>query len=185
MKAMSNFKNSLDSVATGKRILFLGSLSLVSSALFLRFGFADIPTRTLLDTTFNFTPAQVHSVLRSYSPSMMNQYVRAEIIDLVMAPLTCTTEVLLFVYAFRGWAWAQWTCILPIGVLTSNTIKDLSMLGIIKAYPNISVSIVQFTNIVNMIKTVLVGLSFSLVLVALGSIVIRSLHRRIPQAASA
>ena len=182
---MSNIKNFLNSLATGKRLLLLSSLSLVSSGLFLRFGFAGIPTRTLLDTTFHFTPAQVHEVLGSYSPTMMNQYVRAEIIDLVLAPLTCTTEALLLVYGFRGWPWVQWACVLPVGLLASNTIKDLLMLGIIKVYPNIPATVVQITSLVNLIKTVLVGLSLSLVLVALGGIVVRFLHRGIWRKASA
>ena len=176
---MSNIKNLLDSLATGKRLVLLSSLSLLSSGLFLRFGFADIPTRTLLDTTFHFTPVQVHEVLGSYSPTMMNQYVRAEIIDMVMAPLTCTTEALLLVYAFRRWPWAQWACVLPVGVLASNTIKDLLMLGVIKASPTIPVPVVPMASLANLIKTVLVGLSLSLVLVALGSIVVRLLSRAI------
>lgn len=182
---MSNIKNLLDSLATGKRLILLSSLSLLSSGLFLRFGFADIPTRTLLDTTFHFTPVQVHEVLGSYSLTMMNQYVRAEIIDLVMAPLTCTTEALLLVYGFRGWPRAQWACVLPIGVLVSNTIKDLLMLGIIKAYPTISVTVVLVTSLVNLIKTVLVGLSLLLVLVVLGNIVVCFLSRGIWRKASA
>lgn len=176
---MSNVKTLLDSLATGKRLLLLSSLSLVGSGLFLRFGFADIPTGTLLDTTFHFTSAQVYEVLGSYSPTMMSQYVRVEIIDLVLALLTCTTEALLLVYGFRGWPWAQWTCILPMGLLASNTIKDLLMLGIIKAYPNIPAIVVQVTSLVNLSKTILVGLSLSLVVVALGSSVVRLLSRGI------
>jgi hypothetical protein len=184
MNVMSDIKNLLDALATGKRLVLLSSLSLLSSGLFLRFGFADLPTRTLLDTSFHFTPVQVHEVLGSYSPTMMNQYVRAEIIDLVMAPLTCTTEALLLVSGFREWPWAQWACVLPIGVLASNTIKDLLMLGIIKAYPTVPVTVVQVTSLMNLIKTVLVGLSLSLVLVALGNIVVRFLSRGIWRKAS-
>jgi hypothetical protein len=63
--------------------------------------------------------------------------------------------------------------------MTFNTIKDLFMLGIINAYPHEPAAIVQFTNIINMIKTVLVDCSFLLVFVALGLIMVRFLRRRV------
>jgi hypothetical protein len=182
---MKPWKHFVDTHITGKHLLILSGLSILCSGLFLRFGFPGIPTRTLLDTTFNFRPEQVHEVLGSYSPAVMKQYVRTEIIDMVMAPLTCLTEALIIVSGFRQWARVQWLGFLPVGLLTMNTLKDLLMLGIIKAYPHESALVVQVTNIVNMIKTVLVTASLLLACAAGISIIVRAILRHIRLAASA
>src|SRR6266568_3683229 len=105
-KEMSQFKHYLDTRVTGKRVLVLSVLSTAFLGLFFGLVFSDIPTNTLLDTHFNFSAVQVHTVLGSYSLTMMNHYVRAEIIDLVGMVLVCMTQSSIIAYACRQWAWA-------------------------------------------------------------------------------
>ena len=102
----------------------------------------------------------------------------------MIAPLTCTTEALVIVYGFRGWPGAQLACIVPLGLLASNTVKDVLMLSIVKTSPHESTAVVRYTSITNMIKTVLVGLSLSLVLAATGSIIARFLRQHTSRVAN-
>src|SRR5882672_6646893 len=115
---MSQFKHYLDTRVTGKRVMVLSALSIAFLGLFFGLAFSDIPTNTLLDTHFNFSAVQVHTVLGSYSLTMMSHYVRVEIIDLVGMVLVCMTQSSIIVYVCRRWAWAQLASAVPLGAMT-------------------------------------------------------------------
>lgn len=150
----------------GKLVATLSILAIMALGLYFSLAFKGIDLKTMLDTTFNFNPSQVHSVLGGYDVTLRGHYMIAEIIDFVTMIFVSLVQAIVVMRAFNTISWGGKLYIIPIAAMALNSLKVIAIITILLQFPNESIALANLANVVNMAKTIFVDGSLGLVLVS-------------------
>lgn len=159
--------NNLNKIANnGRLVAMLSVLAIVALGLYFSLAFQGIDLKTLLDTTFNFSPAQVHSVLDGYGATLRNRYLGAELIDFGTMIFVSWVQAVVVMRAFSPMRWGRKLFLVPLVAMALNSLKDIALVTVLLQFPNESTALASLANIINMAKTIFVDASLGLVLIA-------------------
>lgn len=167
MRLTSRLSRTLDRLATGRR----AAIALAASAVFLvpymTLVFADLTARgPLLDQQLTFSPAEFHAVLAGYGTVLRGHYLRAEIVDLAIAPV-CFAIALAISAGLRAAGRDSRLALVPVVAGILNDVKALCFIGSISTFPRESEALVWIASGINTAKSLAMAASLVLLLIAL------------------
>jgi hypothetical protein len=163
--------------SNGKLVGSLSILAIVVLSLYFGLAFRGIDTKTLLDTSFNFSSTHLYDVLGGYSAVQHTHYLAAEIIDFAVMIFVGFVEVLVIVRAFNLWRWGVRLYLLPVVATVLNGLKDVTIVALLLLLPRELYSLANATNALNMAKTIFVDASLSVVLMAAIILLVRRMRK--------
>jgi len=174
---VTRFSNQLVRLATGRNLLFLFLLFLLTTSVIfpLMSSLIEDPTGELekIDTKLYYTSAELYEILDAYGDQSRRVYALSHLTADVLFPLVYAfffglLIAYIFQRAFSKDSWVQRLNLVPFLLLIFDLIENLGIVILLLAYPTQMVGLARLTGLVTSVKWILAGITVALPLVGTG-----------------
>lgn len=155
---MQSYINFFDRISNGKTLLLLLAVYILFPVYFLKNAESRINELAgkktgVIDLTFGFSPDKTLDMVHEYGDAARDYYAKTEMTTDIVYPITyCLLFSIVLTLLYRGQSMINYVLFLPLLMMLFDFLENLTIVNLLKSYPDSSKSIAVLCEIFKILK---------------------------------